>query len=108
MTKVFIVMGHIGDCSEPYYVASTLSKAKSWINKKAKEESKDDPHMKSYYKVGSLWALERTKMENGFRNKQNSTANIRIEISFDLVMPSRCLKNKFSNCSSSANAYRHL
>lgn len=65
-------MGHVGDCSEPYYVVSTLSKAKSWIKKKAKEESKDDPHMKSYYKGSSPWKMERTKMENGFESKQNS------------------------------------
>ena len=82
MTRVFIVMGHVGDCSEPYYIASTLSKAKSWIKNKAKEESKEDPHMKS------LWTLERTKMENGFRSKQNSATNIRVEISFDLIIPS--------------------
>ena len=88
MTRVFIVMGHVGDCSEPYYVASTLSKAKSWIKKKAKEESKEDPHMKSYYKANPYghWSVQ--KMENGFRSKQNSATNIRIEISFDLIMPS--------------------
>lgn len=88
MTKVFIVMGHVGDCSEPYYVASTLSKAKSWIKKKAKEESKEDPHMKSILQGKSLWTLERTKMENGFRSKQNSGADIRVKISFDLIMRS--------------------
>ena len=66
MTKVFIVMGHIGDCSEPYYVASTLGKAKSWINKKAKEESKDYPHMKSYYKVAPCghWSVQKWKMDS--------------------------------------------
>ena len=66
MTRVFIVMGHVGDCSEPYYVASTLSKAKSWIKKKAKEESKEDPHMKSYYKVNSYghWSVQKWKMDS--------------------------------------------
>jgi len=28
MTRVFIVMGYVGDCSEPHHVAYTLSKAK--------------------------------------------------------------------------------
>ena len=66
MTRVFIVMGHVGDCSEPYYVASTLSKAKSWIKKKAKEESKGDPHMKSYYKTNPYghWSVQKWKMDS--------------------------------------------
>ena len=88
MTRVFIVMGHVGDCSEPYYVASTLSKAKSWIKKKAKEESKEDPHMKSYYKANPYghWSVQKWKMDSEV-NKIVLT-NIRLEISFDLIMPS--------------------
>ena len=66
MTKVFIVIGHVGDCSEPYYVASTLSKAKSWIKQKTKEESKEDPHMKSYYKANpdGHWSVQKWKMDS--------------------------------------------
>ena len=66
MTRVFIVIGHVGDCSEPYYVASTLSKAKSWIKKRAKEESKEDPHMKSYYKVNPYGhcSVQKWKMDS--------------------------------------------
>ena len=66
MTRIFIVMGHVGDCSEPYYVASTLSKAKDWIKKKAKEESKEDPHMKSYYKANPYghWSIQKWKMDS--------------------------------------------
>ena len=35
-------------------------------------------------------------MENGFRSKQDSAANIRVEISFDLIMPSWWLKKNFA------------
>ena len=36
-------------------------------------------------------------MENGFRSKQNSASIIRVEISFDLIMPSCCLMNKIAS-----------
>jgi len=72
-------MGHVGDCSEPYYVASTLSKAKTWIKKKAKEESKKDPHMKSYYKVNPYghWSVQKWKMDS---EVNKSATNIRVKI----------------------------
>ena len=72
MTRVFIVMGHVGDCSEPYYVASTLSKAKSWIKQKAKDRIEGRSAHEILLQGKSLWTLERTKMENGFGCKQNS------------------------------------
>ena len=40
-------------------------------------------------------------MENGFRSKQDSAANIRVEISFELIMPVLMAKEVFCNCKNS-------